>query len=521
MVGKTLGRVRSIVIQSIRVLFFFLLPIQVKYERSTESSLLLLPIQVKREHGKPSSPPNRHHDFAPLVQFNGEQEGRRRGHQQGQDSTTMNELTALVSQALATVAMASKMLVAAGPLALDGQAQATDAIDVRTAYEAAAPQSPTTNTAPLPPQKQAESSNSAVREASAAYANLRTCSDDISGRFVASLENLRAASLAYTRPGEELHHSYEAYSRANRGLHAAENFVRDAEEQQAVTAGEFRRASEAAWAAERELDRAAMALRDFDVDSGDNNRSSSPKNGTTDEDNQRKEKKENGQDGPKDDQNNDADGTSVPPRTALEEEAHASQSRNTRSTHQRTGKTRASLAFALETARVRMEQAKAHKRRVLAEADAALTLVGARTAGEWSLASEAHDAAKRRFQRAGIEAVPKIKDLAEKAELFRNLNKLQENTRERLTAAAAAVAVARSMSAPVATAVAVKAAAEAAGRAAAESGRGAGEIAPLSAPATEARRRCQGGARGAGRGEMGAVDSAIRSRDIHRGSKRE
>ncbi len=489
---------------------------QVKQEHSSKtSSPLLLPIQVKHEHSMPPSPPHRHHDFAPLAHFN----GGRRGHQQGQDPTTMDELTALVSQALATVAMASKVLVAAGLVAFDGQAQENDAVDVRTAHEA------TTNTAP--PRQQAESSNSAIREASTVYANLRACSDDISGRCVASLENLRAASLAYARPGEELHHSHEALARARRGLHVAESFVRDAEKQQAATAGDFRRASNAVWAAERELARAATALRDFDADSGGGSSSSSssssmssPQKGAKDEDKQSKEKKEDGQAGSKDDKNNDVDGTPVPPRKVLARAVHTSQ-RNSTNTHQRTGPTRASLAFALETARVRVEQAEAFKRRVLDEADAALTLVGARTAGEWSLAAEAYDAAKRRFQRAGIEAVPKIKDLAEKAQLFRNLNKLRNDTRERLAAAAAAVAVAKSISAPVATAVAVKAAAEAAGRAAAESGRGAKEVAPSPAPATESRRRDEGAPRGAGAGGRGeGVDSARRSRDIHRGSKR-
>lgn len=398
----------------------------------------------------------------------------------------MDELTALVSQALATVAMASKVLATAEPIASDGTVEPNAvAIDVRTASSAAVPGSPTTKTDA--PRLQEHSTNSTVRETNAAYTNLRAYYDEINTRCMASIKNLRAASLVVARPGAELDRSYEAYSHAHKRLQAAEGTVRDAEARQAVAAGDLLKASEGVVFAERELARALTALRDFDVHIGSSCSSSSSRKGTEGGDKQRQDE-ENEDDDDKEDENIDSDEASIPRKTTLLAEGDRTrQNGSTRnSSCQRTTATRERLAFAVEAARVRVEHAEVDTRRMLAQADAALTLVGARTAGEWSLAAEAYDAAKKRFQRAGIDAIPKIKEFAEKADLFRNLNGLRNDTRKRLAAASAAVAVATSMSAPVATAVAFKAAAEAAGRAATEGGGGgSGVSAPLAAPTDE------------------------------------
>lgn len=372
----------------------------------------------------------------------------------------MYQLVSVMSEALATVAMASAVSAAAeSTLVTDGKA-----LDTQPAPPAAARATPASA---APPHPQGQNSDSKFREADAAYMELREYANEIEGRLVLAIKALHAASRAVVSPGKELHRSYEAYSHAHRSLQAAESSVRDAEELEDAAVDELHGACEALDAAEGEVARAAKTLRVFDAGRGSDKGDASSKHETV----KKKHKSDGGDDG-------DCDGSGgkgAQPR-ALSNEAGPLQI--SAHVHSKSRPTRESLSLALETGRSNAERASVEKYRAQKEAVAAMTLVGARTAGEWSLAAQEYDMVKRRFRRAGLEAIPKIKLFSDEARLFRNLNKLRGDTSQRLSAAyqireaarvkaaeGVAMAVARRMSTTVAHAVTVKAAAEAAARA--------------------------------------------------------
>lgn len=441
--------------------------IQVK-DNSNRTDLEVLPL-----------PSRHHHQLEQRFSINDEVQHHQHQRQQLVASTTMDELAALMSQALATVAMASAVSTVAEPTATT-----TDVKELPLPLPASA-KAPTTapsksvNTTTTPPQPREQNSNSTFHEANSDNIDLRSFANEIDGRCAAAVKTLHAASRAVISPGEELNHSYEAYSSAFCSLQEAERSVRCAEEAEDAAIGELRRVGEAAEAAEEEAAWAAKSLRAFDAGRGS-------RSGTA-----KKKQNSDGDGGVGD----GSDGQETPPAVTSDEDGALLKSTHT---HSKSRLMRESLTLALETARRNAERASAEQFRSQGEAIAAMTLVGARTAGEWSLAAELCDTARERFQRAGVEAIPKIELFSEEALLFRNLNKLRSDTREKLSAAsqarevarvaaaeAAAMTVARmKMSTPVANAVAVKAAMEAAARAAAHSGEG-GENASLSAPAVE------------------------------------
>eukprot|EP00903_Cladosiphon_okamuranus_P020153 g18502.t1 len=337
-----------------------------------------------------------------------------------------------------------------------------------------------------------QNSKSTFREANAAYMELRSLADETDSRCAAAIKTLQAASRAVASPGEELNRSYEAYCHAYRSLQAAERSVRDAEQQEDAAVDELRMAGEVVDAAEGEVSRAAKNLRDFDA--GHGNRSNSD-NARPQSDTASKLRSDGGGGGGGGSHDGcDGSGRDGAPPPVLPNEVSSLPSKAHK--HDKSSSpAREILLLALETASSNADQAAAELYCAQEAALAAMTLVGARTAGGWSLAREACDVAKKRFQRAGLEAIPKIKLFSEEARLFRNLNKLRGDTRQRLSAAsqareeahvaateAAAAPVTRRMSAPVAAAVAVKAAAEAAARTATRCG-GEGENGPLAAPA--------------------------------------
>lgn len=282
----------------------------------------------------------------------------------------MSEVSALMSQALATAAMASAISASEDP------APAT----------------------PPQPQEEQNTSSSAFREAHADYIELRKFANEVDGRWGAAIKALHAASEAATRPGEELNQTYDAYRKAYLPLQAAEVSVRDAEEREDAVVDELRRAGEVVDAAEEKVAWAAKSLRIFDAGRG----------------------KDDYGDGDGDDFD---DGDRE--RALSGDSDKPCQSRRARE----------SLVLALKTAASNADRALAAQYRVEEEAIAVMTLVGARTAGEWSLAAEACDAAQKRFQRAGLEAIPKVKLFSEKARLFVNLNKLRGETTLKLSEA--------------------------------------------------------------------------------------
>ena len=290
----------------------------------------------------------------------------------------MSEVSALMSQALATAAMASAISASEDP------APAT----------------------PPQPQEEQNTSSSAFREAHADYIELRKFANEVDGRWGAAIKALHAASEAATRPGEELNQTHDAYREAYRLLQAAEVSVRDAEEREDAVVDELRRAGEVVDAAEEEVAWAAKALRTFDAGRGKDDYGDGDGDDFDDSDRERA-----------------LSGDSDKP----------CQSRRARE----------SLVLALKTAASNADRALAAQYRVEEEAIAVTTLVGARTAGEWSLAAEACDAAQKRFQRAGLEAIPKVKLFSEKARLFVNLNKLRGETTLKLSEASQTREVAR------------------------------------------------------------------------------
>lgn len=95
---------------------------------------------------------------------------------------------------------------------------------------------------------------------------------------------------------------------------------------------------------------------------------------------------------------------------------------------------RARLALAFETARGEAEKRSAEKSRAEAEADSALILVGALTAGDWTLAIEACYAARAVYKKVAEETVPELLKYREEFRLFQHLGKIMLDAKHKLDA---------------------------------------------------------------------------------------
>lgn len=129
-------------------------------------------------------------------------------------------------------------------------------------------------------------------------------------------------------------------------------------------------------------------------------------------------------------------------------------------------KYRERLTRTLQKARQDVCDAIAQKDRAQLEADRTLLLVGARTAGGWSLAAERCQAAAKAHRRARIWAAPVFKAVAKQARMFRYLDGLRSNARRNLSQAWQARESARVRAQPRTTALFAAAAATAAAAAA-------------------------------------------------------
>lgn len=460
--------------------------------------------------------------------ISGEASQQQQQQQQQGGLTTMDELAALMSQAMATKTMAVVAAPTAAPAATSiGQeveqssGHATTANGAGTPVAAAAAaaaalppppipsaQNPATVDEINPPRPPGQNnSHSTFLEASTAFLKLyneHPC--EVDGRCPMATKPPRVASPAVAGPGGEdlIVRSYKAYSHAYCSLKAAERLVVYAEERGRVADDNRRKAGEAVRAAESELARATATLRGFGVDVDDRSRSSclSPRLSSyscscSPANKEKHDKKKTCDDEDDDDGDNHEGATSSPsspplppssPLTAVAALAYGGEKRvnSTNETEKKTSDTRGSgsLDFALESASGISEKTSTDRRCAQGEADDTLTLVGARTAGECPLPPGICDEVnKKRFQAARGDAVSDVQKFTEGARPLRRRNKLGGDMRQRSTAAlqareVARVAAAESVAAGVArrvsssTATAVEAAAAAA---AASSSRETGE----------------------------------------------
>lgn len=87
----------------------------------------------------------------------------------------------------------------------------------------------------------------------------------------------------------------------------------------------------------------------------------------------------------------------------------------------------ARLTLELQFAHQALVDATAEKTRAQAEADRAMLVVGAQTAGDWSLAAEDLLAKAKRYRRARDAAAPTLKKFVEEARLFKHLKMHRNN----------------------------------------------------------------------------------------------
>ena len=124
------------------------------------------------------------------------------------------------------------------------------------------------------------------------------------------------------------------------------------------------------------------------------------------------------------------------------------------------------LTHTLKGARQNVRDAIARKNRAQIEVDRTLLLIGARTAGGWSLAAERCQTAAKAHRRARKGAGPVLKTAVERARMFRYLERLRSSTRHKLNQAWRARESARARAEPRTTALFAAAAATAAAAAA-------------------------------------------------------
>ncbi|CBJ48996.1 hypothetical protein Esi_0115_0038 [Ectocarpus siliculosus] len=271
------------------------------------------------------------------------------------------------------------------------------------------------------------------REAHSDYIHLREKSRHIDVRCSASIRTLQSVSQAVRAPGRGLHQSYDAYLRAYYFFRAVERSVRAADVQEDAARRELRTASQAARSGLRKQARAEAALRAFDTTGGGSSSSSSSCSSSV----------------------NDVSEEMLPPPTpapplppppsedSVPKEGGAGTAGGEREEHEENEAetammpcvTRASLELALGIARLEARRAFAEKHRAQAVANDALILVGALTAGDWSLAGEQYDAARTAFHDASRDALSKIQEFEDQTLLFKKLMQGRVEIRRQLVLA--------------------------------------------------------------------------------------
>lgn len=288
-----------------------------------------------------------------------------------------------------------------------------------------------------PPQQRQQGGQEtrlAFREAHSDYIHLREKSRHIDARCAASIRTLQSVSQTVRAPGRGLHQSYEAYLRAYYFFRAVERSVHAADVKEDAARRELRRASQAARSAQGKQARAEAALRAFDTTGGESSSFSSSCSSSVSGVNEEMlppppppplPPPPSGHSAPKEEGACTARGE----REGHEEKKAETTTTTTPST------TRASLEIALGIARLEARRAFAEKHRAQAAANDALTLVGALTAGDWSLAGEQYDAARSAFHDASRDALSKTQEFEDQTLLFRKLMQSRVEIRRQLVLA--------------------------------------------------------------------------------------
>ncbi|CAM9484979.1 unnamed protein product [Ectocarpus sp. 4 AP-2014] len=343
--------------------------------------------------------------------------------------SSMDRLARLVSRAIATIAKAETTTSAASEgvgldLRCSGNAAAAAAVTWATSQpEAPYPDQndPTAAAAaaahsgiighPAQQQQGVQEIRLTFREAHSNYIHLRERSRHIEVRCSASIRTLQSVSQAARAPGRGLPQSYDAYLRAYYFFRAVERSVRAADVQEDAAKRELRRASQAARSALTKQARAEAALRAFDTTGGGSSSSSSSRSSSV----------------------NGVSEEMLPPPPPSEDSVpqeggagtaggeREEQEESEAETATMPCTTRAGLELALGIARLEARRAFAEKHRAQAVANDALILVGALTAGDWSLAGEQYDAARTAFHDASRDALFKIQEFEDQTLLFKKL----------------------------------------------------------------------------------------------------
>ncbi|CAN0364260.1 unnamed protein product [Ectocarpus sp. 12 AP-2014] len=361
--------------------------------------------------------------------------------------SSMDRLGRLVSRAMATIAKAETTTSAASEgvgldLRCGGNAAAAAAVtwptsqpeapypdqnDPAAAAAAAAAHSGIIGH-PAQQQQGEQEIRLTFRKAHSDYIHLREKSRYIDVRCSATIRTLQSVSQAVRTPGRGLHQSYDAYLRAYYFFRAVERSVRAADVQEDAARRELRRASQAARSALRKQTRAEAVLRAFDTTGGGSSSSSSSCSSSV----------------------NGVSEEMLPPppppppsEDSVLKERRAGTAGRERGEHEQNEAerammpctTRASLELALGIARLEARRAFAEKHRAQAVADDALILVGALTAGDWSLAGEQYDAARTAFHDASRDALSKIQEFEDQTLLFKKLMQGRVEIRRQLVLA--------------------------------------------------------------------------------------
>ncbi|CAB1100574.1 unnamed protein product [Ectocarpus sp. CCAP 1310/34] len=368
--------------------------------------------------------------------------------------SSMDRLAKLVSRAMATIAKAETTTSAASEgvgldLRCSGNAAAAAAVTWPTSQSEAPYPDQNDPTAaavaaaaaahsgiighPAQQQQGEQEIRLIFRRAHSDYIHLREKSRHIDVRCSASIRTLQSVSQAVRAPERGLHQSYDAYLRAYYFFRAVERSVRAADVQEGAARRELRMASQAARSALRKQTRAEAALRAFDTTGCGSSSSCSsccssihgvseemlppappapPLPPPPSEDSVTKEGRAGTAGGERKEHEEDEAETATMPCT-----------------------TRASLELAFGIARLEARRAFTEKHRVQAVANDALILVGALTAGDWSLAGEQYDAARTAFHDASRDALSKIQEFEDHTLLFKKLMQGRVEIRRQLVLA--------------------------------------------------------------------------------------
>ncbi|CAN0217574.1 unnamed protein product, partial [Ectocarpus sp. 13 AM-2016] len=372
--------------------------------------------------------------------------------------SSMDRLGRLVSRAMATIAKAETTTSAASEgVGLDLRCGGNAAAAAAVTWPTSQPE------APYPDQNDPAAAHSGIighptqqqqgeqeirltfRKAHSDYIHLREKSRYIDVRCSASIRTLQSVSQAVRAPGRGLHQSYDAYLRAYYFFRAVERSVRAADVQEDAARRELHRASQAARSALRKQTRAEAALRAFDTTGGGSSSSSSScsssVNGVSEEMLPPSAQAPPLPPSPSEDQ-----APPLPPspsEDSVPKEGRAGTAGREREEHEQHEAetammpctTRASLELGLGIARLEARRAFTEKHRAQAVADDALIMVGALTAGDWSLAGEKYDAARTAFHDASRDALSKIQEFEDHALLFKKLMQGKVEIRRQLVLA--------------------------------------------------------------------------------------